>query len=132
MTKITADHLGRGAFVYVRQSTAMQVTHNLESQRRQYGLADRARQLGWEDVEVIDDDLGRSGGGIRRPCFERLLEITRMRISAHRLLNLQCKTILCRDAYPSARPPAIHARSLAGNAIISDPARPTRHVGWRL
>ncbi len=73
MTKITPDHLARGAFVYVRQSTAMQVTHNLESQRRQYGLADRARQLGWQDVEVIDDDLGRSGGGARRPGFERLL-----------------------------------------------------------
>jgi DNA invertase Pin-like site-specific DNA recombinase len=73
MTKITPDHLARGAFVYVRQSTAMQVIHNLESQRRQYGLADRARQLGWQDVEVIDDDLGRSGGGARRPGFERLL-----------------------------------------------------------
>jgi DNA invertase Pin-like site-specific DNA recombinase len=73
MTKITPDHLARGAFVYVRQSTAMQVIHNLESQRRQYGLADRARQLGWQDVEVIDDDLGRSGGGARRPDFERLL-----------------------------------------------------------
>jgi excisionase family DNA binding protein len=73
MTKITSDHLARGAFVYVRQSTAMQVIHNLESQRRQYGLADRARQLGWQDVEVIDDDLGRSGGGARRPGFERLL-----------------------------------------------------------
>jgi DNA invertase Pin-like site-specific DNA recombinase len=73
MTKITPDHLARVAFAYVRQSTAMQVTHNLESQRRQYGLADRARQLGWQDVEVIDDDLGRSGGGVRRPGFERLL-----------------------------------------------------------
>src|SRR5450755_3855257 len=73
MTKITPDHLARSAFVYVRQSTAMQVTHNLESQRRQYSLADRARQLGWENVEVIDDDLGRSGGGVRRPGFERLL-----------------------------------------------------------
>jgi hypothetical protein len=51
MTKITPDHLARSAFVYVRQSTAMQVTHNLESQRRQYGLADRARHLGWKDVE---------------------------------------------------------------------------------
>src|SRR5467141_3625291 len=40
---------------------------------RQYGLADRARQLGWAAVEVIDDDLGRSGGGIARPGFERLL-----------------------------------------------------------
>ena len=43
MTKITPDHLARSAFVYVRQSTAMQVTHNLESQRQQYRLADRAR-----------------------------------------------------------------------------------------
>src|SRR6266581_6607458 len=73
MTKITPDHLARSAFVYVRQSTAMQVAHNLESQRRQYSLADRARHLGWENVEVIDDDLGRSGGGVRRPGFERLL-----------------------------------------------------------
>jgi DNA invertase Pin-like site-specific DNA recombinase len=73
MTKITAEHLGRGALVYIRQSTGDQVLHNPESQRRQYGLADRARQLGWAAVEVIDDDLGRSGGGIRRPGFERLL-----------------------------------------------------------
>ena len=47
--------------------------HNLEIQRRQYGLADRARQLGWTAVEIIGDDLGRSGGGIARPGFERLL-----------------------------------------------------------
>ena len=73
MTKITADHLGRGAFVYIRQSTADQLLHNPESRRRQYGLADRARRLGWTAVEVIDDDLGRSGGGINRPGFERLL-----------------------------------------------------------
>jgi DNA invertase Pin-like site-specific DNA recombinase len=73
MTKITADHLGRSAFVYIRQSTADQLLHNAESRRRQYGLADRARQLGWTSVEVIDDDLGRSGGGINRPGFERLL-----------------------------------------------------------
>src|SRR5712671_396157 len=38
-----------------------------------YGLADRARTLGWTDVTVIDDDLGRSGSGISRPGFERLL-----------------------------------------------------------
>lgn len=72
-TKITAEHLGRGGFVYIRQSTADQLSHNMESRRRQYGLADRARQLGWSSVEVIDDDLGRSGGGIKRPGFERLL-----------------------------------------------------------
>src|SRR5438477_10082942 len=73
MTKITANHLGRAAFVYIRQSTADQLLHNPESRRRQYGLADRARQLGWTTVEVIDDDLGRSGGGINRPGFEPLL-----------------------------------------------------------
>jgi len=73
MTKIKPDHLARDAIVYVRQSTTFQVAQNLESQRRQYGLVDRARQLGWPDAEVIDDDLGRSGGGGRRPGFEKLL-----------------------------------------------------------
>jgi DNA invertase Pin-like site-specific DNA recombinase len=73
MTKITPDHLTRSAYVYIRQSTADQLLHNYESRRRQYGLADRARQFGWSDVVVIDDDLGRSGSGISRPGFERLL-----------------------------------------------------------
>jgi DNA invertase Pin-like site-specific DNA recombinase len=73
MNKITAEHLSRRACVYVRQSTPGQVLNNLESQRRQYALVERARQLGWERVEVIDDDLGRSGSGMLRPGFERLL-----------------------------------------------------------
>src|SRR3954451_19332446 len=73
MTKIMPEHLARSAFIYVRQSTADQVLNNHESRRRQYALVDRARALGWDAVEVIDDDLGRSGSGIRRPGFERLL-----------------------------------------------------------
>src|SRR6266478_9436838 len=73
MNKITADHLARRAVVYIRQSTPDQVHHNLESQRRQYALVDRARSLGWQDIDVIDDDLGVSGSGTRRPGFERLL-----------------------------------------------------------
>ena len=73
MNKITADHLARRACVYVRQSTPGQVQHNLESQRRQYALVDRARGLGWQDIDVIDDDLGISGSGTHRPGFERLL-----------------------------------------------------------
>jgi DNA invertase Pin-like site-specific DNA recombinase len=73
MSKITAEHLARSAYVYIRQSKPDQVTHNHESRRRQYGLANRARQLGWTNVEVIDDDLGRSGGGTARRGFERLL-----------------------------------------------------------
>jgi hypothetical protein len=45
-TEIKPEYLVRDAIVYVRQSTAFQVVQNLESQRRQYGLAQRARQLG--------------------------------------------------------------------------------------
>ena len=73
MSKIGADHLTRRAYVYVHQSTLDQVHNYRESQRRQYALADRARELGWEDVEVIDDDLGRSGSGTKRTGFERML-----------------------------------------------------------
>ncbi len=73
MNKITPDHLSRSAYVYVRQSTPDQLANNPESRRRQYALATHARALGWENVIVIDDDLGRSGGGTVRPGFERLL-----------------------------------------------------------
>src|SRR5260370_801442 len=71
--KITPDPLVRSAYVYIRQSTLDQVHRNHESRRRQYGLAERARQLGWADVVVIDDDLAISGDGVKRPGFERLL-----------------------------------------------------------
>ena len=74
MTKITPDHLARGAFIYIRQSTADQLLHNHESRRRQYALAERARQLGWTNVTIVDSDLGRSGAGTEdRPGFEQLL-----------------------------------------------------------
>jgi DNA invertase Pin-like site-specific DNA recombinase len=73
--KISKSHLERIAYVYVRQSTMHQVREHRESQRRQYALADRARKLGFRDVVVIDDDLGRSGSGsVERRGFARLLE----------------------------------------------------------
>lgn len=73
-TKLTPDHLRRRAAVYIRQSSMTQVHENLESQRRQYGLADVAKELGFRDIEVIDDDLGRSGSGVMaRPGFQRLV-----------------------------------------------------------
>jgi len=73
-TKITPDHLSRGAVVYVRQSTMAQVTGNLESQRRQYDLAGAAKSAGFGSVTVIDQDLGRSGSGsMERPGFEKLV-----------------------------------------------------------
>ena len=66
--------LKRKAVVYVRQSTQAQVQIHLESQRRQYELVDEARRRGFRDVEVIDDDLGRSASGaVARPGFEKLV-----------------------------------------------------------
>ena len=57
MSKITAEHLQRNACVYVRQSTPDQLVHNLESQRRQYGLADRAKQQPIVGVARIVDPV---------------------------------------------------------------------------
>ena len=72
--KITPKHLMRTAYVYIRQSSLGQVRDNLESRRRQYELADRARSMGWSRVEVVDEDLGRSGSGrVERPGFQRLV-----------------------------------------------------------
>lgn len=71
---LPATVLSRKAIVYVRQSTQSQVMTNLESQRRQYDLVEVARQRGFVDVEIIDDDLGRSASGtVARPGFDRLV-----------------------------------------------------------
>ena len=73
-SKISPAHLERQAYVYIRQSTGHQVRHHPESGRRQYALADRARTLGFTQVVVIDEDLGRSGSGLQeRPGFGQLL-----------------------------------------------------------
>ncbi len=72
--KLTNERLKRRAIVYLRQSSPEQVFHNQESQRRQYGLADQARDLGFRDVLVIDEDLGRTGSGlVQRRGFQRLV-----------------------------------------------------------
>src|SRR5205823_10644600 len=72
--KIRGEHLQRSAYVYVRQSTPYQVRNHLEGKERQYALAERAKQLGFSKVVVIDEDLGRSGSGAQeRLGFGRLL-----------------------------------------------------------
>src|SRR5262245_36307883 len=75
--QITPTHLARKAAIYIRQSSPGQVLHNKESQRLQYGLAERAVNLGWprSQVMVIDEDLGVSGrgGGITRIGFDQLV-----------------------------------------------------------
>jgi len=67
--KIEYDHIKRKVYVYIRQSTSGQVIHHRESQRLQYKLVERAKELGWQEgmVKVIDRDLGTSASG----CAER-------------------------------------------------------------
>lgn len=72
--KIRPEHLQRPAFVYVRQSSLTQVRHHHEGRRRQYDLQGHARGLGWSQVIVIDEDLGKSGAtAAGRPGFQRLV-----------------------------------------------------------
>ena len=105
--KVTASHLGRLAYLYVRQSTLRQVLESTESTKRQYGLKDRAMALGWpaDRVVVVDSDLGMSGADSDREGFQRLvaavglgevgvvlgLEVSRLARSSsdwHRLLEI--------------------------------------------
>lgn len=72
--KIERRHLERKAIVYVRQSSAHQVLHNRESSALQYAMRDRLGQLGWLQIETIDDDLGRSASGsAERAGFDRMV-----------------------------------------------------------
>jgi DNA invertase Pin-like site-specific DNA recombinase len=82
--KIRAQHLARKAVLYVRQSSSFQVAHNLESQKLQYAMQARLRDLGWTEIEVIDEDLGRSAAGTEtRSGFERMVaEVSLGRVGA--------------------------------------------------
>ncbi len=72
--KIGTQHRARKAVLYIRQSSTHQVQHNRESQLLQYGMRDRLAQLGWLEIEVIDNDLGCSAaGGTTRAGFERMV-----------------------------------------------------------
>jgi DNA invertase Pin-like site-specific DNA recombinase len=92
---LPAAVLQRKAVVYVRQSTPQQALLNLESQRRQYELVELARRRGFTNVEVIDDDLGRTAcGAVERPGFDRLVAA---------LCAGQVGAVLCLDASRLAR-----------------------------
>jgi len=105
--KVSAGHLQRLAYLYVRQSTLRQVLENTESTKRQYALRERAVALGWprERVIVIDRDQGLSGADSDRAGFQQLvaavglgevgvvlgLEVSRLARSSadwHRLLEI--------------------------------------------
>lgn len=73
LPKITNEHLTRRAIIYIRQSQPEQVKKHKESQRLQYQLSERAQELGWDEVIIIDDDLGHSGSGTVERCgFDQL------------------------------------------------------------
>lgn len=115
--KLTNERLSRRALVYVRQSTRGQLTHNRESRRRQYELEQHARELGFRAVDVIDEDLGRSGSGLReRPGFQRLVAA---------VCSGQVGAVLCLEASRLARNGRdwhhlIELCGLAG-AVVVDP-----------
>jgi len=72
--KIRPHHLERKAMLYIRQSSAHQVLHNRESRALQYAMRDRLVNLGWQQIETVDDDLGRSAAGtVARAGFERMV-----------------------------------------------------------
>ncbi len=72
--KVKSQHVGRRALLYVRQSSIYQVNHNLESQKLQYAMQERLSTLGWQDIEIIDEDLGCSAAGtVTRSGFERMV-----------------------------------------------------------
>ena len=94
-TELSAAVLARKAVVYVRQSNSMQVVNNQESQRRQYELVEVARDQGFRDIEVIDDDLGRTASGAaQRPGFDRLVTM---------MYENKVGAVLCLDATRLAR-----------------------------
>lgn len=72
--KIRPHHLERKAVLYVRQSSSYQVMHNEESRRLQYAMRSRLQQLGWREIDVVDEDMGRSAAGtVLRAGFERMV-----------------------------------------------------------
>src|SRR6516164_4862878 len=86
--KIKPEHLARKAIVYLRQSSDKQVRQNKESQLLQYAVAERVRALGWQQVEVINSDLGSSAGlaAAQREGFERVLSLVELKVIRQRLL----------------------------------------------
>ncbi|MGA2248848.1 MAG: recombinase family protein [Verrucomicrobiota bacterium] len=82
--KISPAHLQRKAILYVRQSSPHQVVHNQESRRLQYAMKERLQQLGWSEIDIVDDDLGRSAAGtaLREGFQRKVAEVSLGRVGA--------------------------------------------------
>jgi hypothetical protein len=133
--KVRLHHLERKALLYVRQSSAHQVLHNRESSALQFAMRDRLAALGWSEIEVIDDDLGRSAaGGVQCASFERMVaEVCLGKVGAvcarecpacGSRFNASC-TCNARLFIPrrmSVWPTATHTRTPEGTGIIAPTA----------
>ena len=140
--RLTAARRAKFAYIYVRQSSVTQVKHHQESTELQYRLADRAVDLGWpkERVQVIDEDLGKSGAGhADRQGFQRLIaeiglghaglvlsldasRLARNNRDGHQLLEL-CSLfgVILADGERLYDPSAYHDRLLLGlSGIMSE------------
>jgi DNA invertase Pin-like site-specific DNA recombinase len=128
MTKITTEHLARSAYVYIRQSTADQLTHNHESRRRQYGLANRARQLGWTpsrlSTMISAARAAASPDLVSSDCW----------LQSARLAWAPCWRLKCRDwRATAATDTLIEFRGLVGTVIVDeDGIYDPRHPNDRL
>ena len=116
-SKLTPERLRKKAIVYVRQSKPSQLIDNQESRRLQYGLVDRARGLGFQQISIIDDDLGRTGSGlVERPGFQRLVS---------EVLSEEVGAVFCLEASRLARNGRDwhHLIELCGmvGAVLADP-----------
>jgi excisionase family DNA binding protein len=124
--KVQARHLDRLAIVYVRQSTLQQLEHHRESTALQYGLAERACNLGWPRprVSVIDDDLGRSGASAEgRPGFQRLVaEVGLGHVGLVLGFEVSRLARSCRDWYQLLEICALAGTLIADSDGVYDPA----------
>ena len=124
--KIQGRHLDRLAVVYVRQSTLQQIERHQESTRLQYGLVERAQQLGWarERVLIIDDDLGRSAASAEgRPGFQRLVaDVGLGRIGLVLGVEMSRLARSCRDWHQLLEICALRDTLIADSDGIYDPA----------
>lgn len=132
MGKIQASQLERKAFVYVRQSSPAPVQHHGESTLRQYRLQERARRLGWkaEQIEVIDEDQGKSGAkAVGREGFQRLVsEVALDRVGV--ILGLEVSRLArsCADWYRLLEVATLAGTLIADEEGVYDP----RHYNDRL
>lgn len=124
--KISGVHLERMAMVYVRQSTLQQLERHQESTRLQYGLVERAWALGWtrNHIEVIDEDLGKSGTTTEgRAGFQRLVsEVTMDHVGIVLGVEMSRLARSCRDWYQLLEVCGLFGTLIADLDGIYDPA----------